>query len=380
MKKRISTRAICLLVAVAILAGALTVSAINGSPYESLKNAVFNALFYENSTMEVEVILRVDGQEYARAWAREYAGDESRLSHSAATDNLGPGAAISHSVMNYESSYLRITTISMAPSISEEWNRASSQQWYSVSRSRSTFFNTSIGSQMFNIYDRNSNQVRFAELLIDLLIGDLKNNLTISSQGDGVRRVSGAITESQLPELARVGIALVIEENLRWHNPGRTREDFTNVLDIPITSLAINRISGDADIDSDGNLIYVSANAHISIENIFGDNHEIEGEFTLSFSDIGTTVPEPLFQEVEVFATLFTASDDYDEWLALFEASGIDFEYPWLLRGLVGGAMYFTLDDEGNIDLNSIGTRPGYPSQSLRMLIEAILENRELDS
>jgi len=371
MKKRIQFRAICLALSVAILAGALTVSAINGSPYENLKNAALNALFYDNVTIEVEFTLRVDGQAHERGWLRTEIGDESTLTHTSYERLWQSDNTVPITVTDYESQNLRISSVSITPLLD--------RQWYRVSRNNRV--SASIGYQMFGVSSRNSNQVRFVELLVDLLVGDLKNNLTISPQSDDTRRVSGAITESQLPEIARIFIAMAIEEQLSWANrnpDSLTRRDFDNILEIPIADVSIHRIAGDADVDRDGNLVYASIRAHVTAVNMFGDSFELEAEVTLRFSDIGTTVPEPPFQEAEIFAELFEASEDDDYWWSLFEASGTDWEAPDLFWGWGWWSMYFTLDDDGNIDLSSIGTRPGHHDPDLRTVIETMLENREL--
>ena len=349
MKKRVSTRAICLLVASVILAGALTVSAINGSPYENLKNAVFNALFYENVTLEAEMTLRIDGQVHESGWIREYVGDESRLTFDMWERNWQQEDGAPVTFVGYETRYLNIGTVITS---------AVDGQWYRVSRNHRAVSNNSMAYEMFGISaaDRNSNQVRLVELFVDLLVGDLKNNLTISSQGDGVRRVSGAITESQLPEIARVAIAVAIDEQLRWVNTDTVmweREDFDNILSRPITGLTINRISGDADIDNYGNLLYIHVLGHVTIENIFGDSHEVEVEARFRFSDIGTTVPDSPFPCVDIFVELFEADNI---------ATG----------GWGRWSMYFTRDDDGNIDLDSIGSRPGSQDHEMRNFFEEL--------
>ena len=382
MRKRISTRAICLLLSAVILAGALTVSAINGSPYENLKNAVFNALFYENVTAEGEVVLRIDGHEHVRAWFIDYIdyiGDGNRLSRGG-TRWCPQHFDVTSMMMGFELEYesfetqgLVFDTVSGTTPLLEL-----DRQWYRARRNHSPSSNSTLGYEFFGTAGRNSNQVRLVELFIDLLVGDLRNNLTIST-GEGVRRVSGAITESQLPEIARVAIAIAIDEQLRFRDQnlaGYTREDFEHLLEIPVTSVAINRISGDADIDGDGNLLYISARAHVTVENIFGDSHEIEVEGYLRFSDIGTTVPESSLPCVEFLLELFEA----------FEPDGLSWDGSWwsfygedeMIWGWGRRSFYFTLDSSGNIDLDSIGFRPGVQDEDLREVLDYLLRNRHV--
>jgi hypothetical protein len=58
--------------------------------------------------------------------------------------------------------------------------------------------------------------MRFMQLLADALIGDLKNNITMSSSG-GIRLIRSTFTESQIPELVKAGIDVFIEQSGNWH-------------------------------------------------------------------------------------------------------------------------------------------------------------------
>jgi len=332
MKKRISTRVICLLVALAMLAGALMVSAINGSPYETLKNAAFDALFFDNVTIEGDLVLRIDGDVEHRAQIHSYIGEDSSLTmDSTESPNLGQ----SWNGMTYNTSNLAFNMSTVTQD---------GVQWYSVRRQFNAHSGNSPGYDLFGPQGRDSNQLRLVELLIDLFVGDLKNNFTISSHGSDMRRVSGAITESQLPEIVRVIIDIALDGMSAWEdqNSTRQREDFLHVLEIPIRGVTINRISGNADIDSDGNLRYVNVVGMATIVNIFDDTHVIEGEMTFRFYDIGTTVPVSPFPGA---ADLFTEE--------LFRE----------IAGRPSGMLYFTRDASGNIDIDSITDR--WPSRTV---------------
>ena len=340
MKRRISARIICLLVAVTILVGALAVSAMNGSPYETLKNAIMNTMFAENVTIEAEFTVRLDGEVYQHATGIVMIGDDSVYSYNYA---VGIG---SH--MMFETEDFVIGTAIMASS--------TGTQWYYVHMQRSPLF-ISAGHEMFGVESRDSNRVRLVELGADLLIGDLRNNLTMSSQ-DGVRHISGAIVESQLPEIMRLLIDWAVEEQYRWRSTNHAREDFSSVLLIPIRSLTVNRIYVDARVDSDGNLIYINAGAIATIVNMFDDTHQVELNGVIHFTDIGTTVPynpfpgaEEIFTQ-ELFAQHIMGTDivDMDYFLEQFDSVEDRFWTNNWFRTM----LYFTRDAYGNIDQDSI--------------------------
>ena len=352
MRKRISARVICLFVAVVVLAGALTVSAINGSPYENLKNAAINALFYENVTQEIELILRIDGEVMERVrtvqqldYDRVLTIDKSENAWIREIDEeLRPFVEEALQNIRYVSPELNIS----GPTITMDGN-----MWYRVNHrgGEGTWFSSrtdisqsnAIGYTLFGTAGRNSNYLRLTELVIDLVVGDLKNNLTMSSYGD-IRRISGAINESQLPEIARVLIDMAVEEQLRFANTYRTREEFYHPLEIPITGVSVRRISMAADTDGHGNLLYANAIGNATIENIFGDIMDVEVELILRFSDIGTTVPDSLFPGAE---ELFTEEFFMEH-----------FGHSWQTA-------HFTLDRNGNINLDSITDQ--WPSNTIRL-------------
>jgi len=321
MRKRISTRVICLVVAAVLLAGALTVSAINGSPYEILKNATINAIFYDNFTVEGKFAVRVDGQPHIL------------------TQMIGNFDGEITQVITYYQDAWRDDTVRREVYHSCQYFRVNSvytaedgTQWYSVNQVNGNTHGW-IGYEIFGPAGRNSNQLRLAELLADIVIGDLKNNLTINTQTGGLRRISGAITGSQLPEIIRILIDITLDEESRLNPDGFQRDNFNHVLDIPLRSLTIDRIQGIGDVDGYGNLLYLNIAGTATIVTIFGNTHVVEAEGTLIFSEIGTTVPDnPFATAAEVFAEAYRMRADLSQWHFL----------------------HFTLDENGNVDLSSM--------------------------
>ena len=332
MKKSIKTRVICLIIAGVMLTGALTVAAINGSPYETLKNAFFNALTYENFTLEGEVTITFNGELYDSEWMHFIQGYNSFLEFG---DNRSFAGG-----MDDRFRFFSAEGIEINPTFTAD----DGTRWYAAranhpgTRTRSNHIWWGITAE-----ERGSAQVRFFELLVDLFVGDLRNNVNMSQEGD-IRRVHGTITHSQLPEIIKLGIEMIIEENLRWEQRGgrelRTREDFRHPMDIPVTSLNFNNISGEADIDAMGNLLYLNASANITAVNIFGDVNTVEFSLVFNFADIGTSVPQsPVAGALEILTPDF-------------------FEREFSRR--YGLTIYFTRNEDGSINPDSItATWPG---------------------
>lgn len=328
MRKSVMVRVICLAVAGIMLTGALAVAAVNGSPYERLKNALLDAASYTNVTIEGEMTLSFNGEVYETErvhMIKSQTGNIEFYGSLGETDRFF-----------YNSNGLQIR-----PSITTD----DGTQWYTASLVRN--FN-SWTPMALTPEERNSAQFRFVELLVDLMIGDLKNNLTMSTN-EGITRISGTVTHNQLPEIIRLGIDVLVEESQSWRRGDfGVREDYRSPMDIPIQSLTINRIRGDADIDDQGNLIYLDVYASLTLVNVFGDNNHIEFKMTASFSDIGTSVVKsPISGVAELLTPEFMEN-----------RFGVIYNRP----------VYFTVNDDGSINNESVTTTwPGEGGEIIHM-------------
>ena len=316
MGKRFKTRFICLIVSGVLLSSTLVVSALNGSPYETLKNAVFNVFTYESFKMDGEFTFKIDGRKIESETIRILASENGYIEF----ENDG---FVSFA---YDDLIIR-----------RSYSAQDGTQWYSAT--------INSWNSHHNIFprmtheDRNSASFRFAELFIDILVGDLKNNIYMTSNG-GVRRISGAITHNQLPELVRVGIEMMIENDRRWRagNYG-VREDYRCPSEIPMESLTFNHIGGEANIDNMGNLTYLNISVIASVVNVFGDHHVFEISVRANFSDINeTTIEIPILGAREFFTPEFIES----------------------ITGRRYNTVHFTLEEDGSINAGSvIDTWPG---------------------
>ena len=269
MKRKFSTRLMCFIISGVLLSGALTVAALNGSPYETLKNAIFNAFTYDSFVLEGEFRL---------------AFDDVVLD----SDNIHIIVSGNNHMELQSDDFLSLTYDSLM--INRSYRANDGTQWYSARVDRWGSRHNSSAWPTITQEDRDSARFRFAELFIDILVGDLKNNMYMTTS-DGMRRISGAITHNQLPELIRVGIEMMLEaENRWWDDRYISRDDFSCPSHIPPRSLTFDHIGGEAYVDNMGNLTYLNVNVIATIVNVFGDHHRAEMSVELRFSEIGTAV------------------------------------------------------------------------------------------
>ena len=414
MKRKISARIICLVVAAVVLSGAVAYAAVMGSPYETLKRAVLDAVVYRNVTIDGQVTMMLDGVVQNNEKSYIINGDDGVLSYYFDENGNQIG-------FNYSTGGLSVYNAYTADD-GTEWYHAdvSPQPTYGNSNSaygKSFFVFSAIGPE-----ERESASIRFMELLVDALVGDLKNNVTMSSEG-GIRTVRGTLTENQVPELAKAGIDMLIEQSGGYYNDNRdvsfdgkeyiyenirissgmktvttfkqnvrrmtpeedqdmedgafyskagdeffgfshidgitylnvgydeivnqytvpaARADYEDCdpLEIPMKTLTINYVHGEAEIDASGNLLSVDLNGAATMTNIFGDTHAVDINASVKFSDIGTSDPVCPIPGAEQLLTAEYAKTNYgNEYLGV----------------------WFKLNPDGSIDADSVTTT--YPGE-----------------
>jgi len=298
LRKKLSTRLICLIISGVLLTGALTVAAINGSPYEMLKNAIFNSFTYDSVRLDGEFTFMINGE----------VEDHSAIS---IIFNENGSLELDDNFFSLLYNDVRIF----------QSYRGSGVQWYSA---RIDFWGGDSAWPRMSAHDRNSAQGQFIELFIDIMVGDLKNNMYMTTN-DGIRHISGQISHNQLPELVRLGIDMIIEQSGGWLGFGMRND--------PITSFHFDIIRGDAKVDEVGNLLSLNTYAKATMTSVFGETHTFEFIIDINFSDIGTTVID---HPLTAVGTLLTR------------------EYIEERFGNSHATLYFTLNEDGTMNYASL--------------------------
>jgi hypothetical protein len=143
-------------------------------------------------------------------------------------------------------------------------------------------------------------------------------------------------------------IVLSEREYVNSYTAPVAREDFDDSrdpLNMPAKSLVINYVHGEAEVDAQGNMLSLDASAKITVVDIFGDVNVVEVDCGVKFTDIGTTeaaCPIPGAKQ------LLTS------------------EYMKANFGCEYGNVYFTLNEDGNINAASVTTT--YPGENERIM------------
>ncbi len=206
MKRNVRIRVISLVAAAVLLCGALAAAAITGSPYETLKSAAFDALTLSNATITGEASIYVDGQ--LMTTQKIFSKDTEDESYSGLFDDEGAARGFS-----YQGKELNISTVGES---------STGETRYSAYSNNSSGYSYDVRTSVFGISseDLNTAEMRFMEMLLDVMVGDLKNNVTMSSDGD-TRIISGTLTAAQIPELVNAGLDALTSVSMS----GRTYSD-----------------------------------------------------------------------------------------------------------------------------------------------------------
>ena len=313
MKKKLSMRLICLLLAGSILTGAIAVSAVNGSPYEVFKNAFFDSLFFENYTLRSESFTRVNGEKIHHSLI--FATQDSR-----SRSNIQYDIVNGRRWVHFSSDLLDVRT-----------NVFSSRdgQIYRAYISDGFVPETFIGGDDDGVFvprSRDSNQMRLIELALDLMVGDMRNHMSMTTDSDGTRHISGEIIGNQLPEIVRLLFSMMADDEytVATRRYGNTA---------PMQRFEIDRMYGQARINPGGYLIYLRGGAQAMMANRHGEERVVEFELFLTFRELGTTVVEsPIPYAEQIFTPQF-----------MYETFGCE-----------DASARFTLYADGTVNLNSI--------------------------
>ncbi|MCL1819979.1 MAG: hypothetical protein FWG36_04900 [Oscillospiraceae bacterium] len=278
MKKSKLIRVSCLAVALVILTAALAVAALYGSPYDTLKNSIFDTLIRKDMTVEMTSTIHVNGVLLSDNYSKNTIGSDSSVEI-----NGRPG----------EDDY-RFSYSSRVLSINRGYKDKDGPQWYTayISPGAGEYYgHSNAGLFGLSAEDRNSAQFRFYELLLDALVGDLKNNVTMSSE-NGIRKISGSLTDNQLPALAKAGIDLMIEQRSGYHYSenlisfdGKTRVyeskriDSNGMADVTRTRQTLTRIANESDYWRDGKFYGTWYDPNTGIDYIIEDEEVIMTDY-----------------------------------------------------------------------------------------------------
>lgn len=293
------TALICGAAGVCMLTTAAVASYRTMNGYDALKKSILSTRDYTNCTLSVAMALSVDGEEKLTAEFLEEAALDNKRSHGYSKAAFeGQEFNLSDSYYIDDAEYIR--------------NRDEDNTFY-------TYPYSYIWPNLWGIEDEDretaDKAIRFAELLCDTFVGDLKNNFICTEDSDESVSYSITLDSVQIPELVNAGLSMVFSMSNNTINPDDPdlRENstyfYTTLLgDDPI----LDNVELNFTVNKDGTFRNGSMTTAFT-----GNGHTISFDVTGDISKVGeTNVISPQEQGFKII----NGSSYYEDTEAAIEA------------------------------------------------------------
>lgn len=271
MNKKTMTMVTSLIVGGSLLAGTAYVNASQLSGYEAYKGAVMGTKSVKNGTAALKV---------------------------AVTDNKKSLIDLSSNVkINLDSNALSSTTTVNSGSTKETFENFTQDgkniSYNSVKNEYTVFENKH--NQLKEVDKVNSPQVeKSLSIIIDTLVGNMKDGVSAVSNEDGTKKVTIALNENQVTPLvnAVASLAFAGRNESAKHNDKVSTDNLKNVIPQLQSDIKIVSVNSTADINKGNVITDQVANVVLSGKDAAGNTHEIAINFNMDLSNINATTPD----------------------------------------------------------------------------------------
>lgn len=272
MKKRTAV-AVAMVVGVTVLAGAAFANYSTSNGYEVGKTAFKGLLNNENYTANVKFSYDIDGENIAKTETTEMYDRASKTMSrkEISSDYYSSGEQHYYTWINENERIIYTKSADGAGNEDEFSEGYTSYGFYGN-------FDT-MGSADEKERETNQKIVRFAELLGDTLVGDLKNNVVMTASDDNSTTYEINLDAIQIPELVNAGLSAMFS-SVGTYDSG---DPMMKLGTEPVAKSASLKFT----VDNEGRLIDGVATGVMA-----GEGHEATVSMSLSMSDYGSTVPE----------------------------------------------------------------------------------------
>lgn len=193
--KRHGMTALCLLLGLTMVTSAAYANYDDAKGYSSYKKALKNLAFYEdNFTMDGRFEFLVDGKVLESVEGKFQMDGKDYFIE---MGRLGSDGKSSESNISRQETYKDGSKVTYYPE--------------DDSYITHDFYNYDIRGDFSD--PTSEKAIRFAELFMDTMVGDLKNNFVLVSNEDGRREYSVELSKGQIPEIVNAGLSLIFTAN-----------------------------------------------------------------------------------------------------------------------------------------------------------------------
>ncbi|GFZ32215.1 hypothetical protein CSC2_27410 [Clostridium zeae] len=272
MKKKNIAMLTSLALGGSLLLGTAFVNASQLSGYETYKGAVMGTKNLKNETATLKVSITDNGTTLADLTENLKQNQGANAMSSITTIKIG---STTKTISNYLQDGKRV-------------QKSSDSNDYLVS---------STGNKKFEKKDKTENPqvVQGVGVIIDTLVGSMKDGVTASDNGDGTKKVTIQLNDSQVTPLvnALASIAMAKDNNeFADKNEKADMKNLKNVLPQLQSDVKVVSVDSTADISKNDTIADQTAKIVISGKDAAGKVHTIEINANMQLSKINSTTPD----------------------------------------------------------------------------------------
>ncbi|HEY8888969.1 MAG TPA: hypothetical protein VIM70_01750 [Clostridium sp.] len=273
MNKKIIAIATTLVVSGGILMGTAYTNAAQMSGYSAYKEAVKNTANLKNETANLGLSVIDNGSNLVDV--------TTNFKTNSATNAMSQATTVKSS-KGTES----FTTSNQA---GKSISKSSTSEVYNVRENN----NKNLNKKAENM---NPQVVKSMETVADILVGNMKNNVTVTPNTDGTKKIDVNLSQNQIIPLvnAVTSMVLTVGKNAPMHNEKAGNIDVKSMLPQLVDGITVKSVNVTGDINK--NNIISNQVAKIVVSGLDANKvaHEVIINVTLNLSNINSTTPDTI--------------------------------------------------------------------------------------
>lgn len=274
MNKKIIAIATSLVVSGGVLMGTAYTNAASLSGYENYKLAVKNTANLKNETADLKLSVK-DG-------TNTLVDMTSNVKVNSATNAMSQATTVKSSKGS--------ETFTTANQAGKSISKSSTSEVYNVREENN--------HKNFNKKAENMNPevVKSMETVADILVGNMKNNVNVTENTDGTKKIDIKLSETQIIPLvnAVTSMALTVGNNESMHNEKAGNLDVKNMLPQLVSGIKVESVVATGDINKNNIISNQIATIVVKGLDASGKPHTVTINATLNLSNVNSTTPDTI--------------------------------------------------------------------------------------
>jgi len=270
MNKKIIAITTSLVVSGGILMGTAYTNAASLSGYESYKLAIKNTTNLKNETADLKLSVDDAGKNLVDVSSNIKVNSTTKAMSQATTVKSSTGSQA-------------FSTFNQA---GKSISKSSTSEVYNVKENNHKNFNKESKNM-------NPEVAKSMETVADILVGNMKNNVNVTPNTDGTKKINVKLSETQIIPLvnAVTSMVLTVGNNESMHNEKAGNIDVKKMLPQLVSGITVKSVDITGDINKNNIINNQVAKIVVTGKEAKGTAHEVTINATLNLSNINSTTP-----------------------------------------------------------------------------------------